>query len=131
MVELKVAERGGLARWLGDWAAGQGISQDQLATLVSMNIGPSSSAQPWVSPHDASQSFELRTRGYMAANCAHCHNPNHIAIKDLRPTTPLAQTRLCEVIVPGSPQNSVVYSKVTSRPGMPPLGIKSLKRSKK
>jgi hypothetical protein len=58
----------------------------------------------------------------MAANCAHCHNPNHIAIKDLRITTPLAQTRLCESIVPGAPANSVVYARVTQRPGMPPLG---------
>ena len=61
-------------------------------------------------------------RGYMAANCAHCHNPLHIWTKDLRYTTPLAQTRLCDVIVPGDPAASIVYQKVTSRPGMPALG---------
>jgi hypothetical protein len=58
----------------------------------------------------------------MAANCAHCHNPDHVSIKDLRYTTPLASTRLCETIVPGSPASSVVYQKVSSRPGMPALG---------
>jgi hypothetical protein len=49
-------------------------------------------------------------------------NPNHIAVKDLRPTTPLAQTKLCSSIVPGSPDQSVVYARVTQRPGMPALG---------
>jgi hypothetical protein len=65
-------------------------------------------------------------RGYMAANCSHCHNPANIAIKDLRYATPLAQTNLCEVIVPGSPADSIVYQLVTSRPGMPPLGTASV-----
>ena len=61
-------------------------------------------------------------RGYMHANCAHCHNPQYISIKDLRFATPLANTRLCEVITPGWPSTSRVYQLVTSRPGMPPLG---------
>lgn len=61
-------------------------------------------------------------RGYMADNCAHCHNPDHIAILDMRYTTPLAQTNLCSKIVPGSPAQSIVYQKISSRPGMPPLG---------
>ena len=49
-------------------------------------------------------------------------DPNYINIKDLRYATPLASTKLCDVIVPGDPAGSVVYQKVTSRPGMPPLG---------
>lgn len=61
-------------------------------------------------------------RGYMAANCAHCHNPDHIAVHDLRYTTPLAQTNLCPDIVPGDPGASKTYQLVSSRPGMPPLG---------
>ena len=81
-----------------------------------------STVAPYISTHDRSATWEQRARAYMAANCAHCHNPNNIAIKDLRYTTPLAQTRLCEVIVPGSPPQSVVYARVTQRPGMPPLG---------
>ena len=60
-------------------------------------------------------------RAYMAANCAHCHNPNHISVLDLRYTTSLSNTNLCSKIVPGDPANSIVYQKVSSRPGMPPL----------
>ena len=95
---------------------------DQLATLSAIGVAPAASATPYTSAHDRGASYEQRARSYMAANCAHCHNPNNIAIKDLRYTTPLAQTRLCEVITPGAPQNSVVYARVTQRPGMPPLG---------
>ena len=61
-------------------------------------------------------------RGYMAANCAHCHNPSDVAIHDLRYDTPLAATNLCPDIVPGDAAASKVYQLVSSRPGMPPLG---------
>ena len=107
-----------LARWF-DY---DGTIGDQLPTLAALGVGPASNAAPFISPHDPSATAEQRMRGYMAANCAHCHNPLHISIKDLRYTTPLAQTRLCEVIVPGDPADSIVYQKVTSRPGMPALG---------
>jgi hypothetical protein len=104
------------------WYDYDGVIAEQLPTLVQLGVGPTSTIAPLPSPHDDSQTVERRTRGYMAANCAHCHNPNHIAIKDLRITTPLAQTRLCETIVPGAPANSRVYQLVTERPGMPALG---------
>ncbi|MEO8703962.1 MAG: hypothetical protein ABI867_28185 [Kofleriaceae bacterium] len=99
-----------------------GVIADQLATLASIGVGPASTAAPFLSPHDGSATVEERVRGYMAANCAHCHNPDHIAIKDLRYPTPLAQTRLCEAIVPGAPPNSRLYQLVSQRPGMPALG---------
>ncbi len=94
----------------------------QLPTLAAIGVGPASSITPIVSPHDPSETAERRMRGYMAANCQHCHNPQYINIKDLRYTTPLASTRLCEVITPGSPSQSRVYQLVSSRPGMPALG---------
>jgi hypothetical protein len=106
-----------LARW-NDYG---GVIADQLDTLAHLDVGPASDAAPFVSTHDPSQTAEQRTRSYMAANCAHCHNPSHIAVKDLRYATPLADTRLCEVIVPGAPAQSEVFQRVTSRPGMPPL----------
>ena len=111
-----------LQRWF-DYG---GVIADQLPTLAALGIGPASDAAAVVSPHDPSATLERRMRGYLASNCAHCHNPDHIAIKDLRWTTPLADTRLCEAVVPGSPAQSVVYQKVSSRPGMPPLGTASV-----
>lgn len=107
-----------LTRWM-DYG---GAIADQMQTLAAIGVGPATNVAPYISTHDRTASWEQRTRSYMAANCQHCHNPNDIAIKDLRYTTPLAQTRLCEVIVPGAPANSVVWAKVTQRPGMPPLG---------
>jgi hypothetical protein len=104
------------------WYDYNGTIADQAMTLAAIGVGPAATGAPYISTHDRSATWEQRTRAYMAANCAHCHNPNHIAIKDLRITTPLAQTRLCESIVPGAPANSVVYARVTQRPGMPPLG---------
>jgi hypothetical protein len=106
-----------LARWF-DYG---GVIADQLATLSAIGVGPGATGEPLESPHDASASLATRVRGYFAANCAHCHNPGHVAIKDLRPTTPLAQTRLCEVISPGQPAQSRLYQLVSSRPGMPAL----------
>lgn len=107
-----------LARWM-DY---NGKIAEQLPTLAAIGVGPGTAVTPYIAPHDASATFEQRTRGYMAANCAHCHNPNNIAVKDLRYSTPLASTNLCSSIVPGSPSQSVVYARVTQRPGMPPLG---------
>ncbi len=104
------------------WYDYDGVIAEQLPTLVHLGVGPTSTIAPLPAPHDASQTVERRTRGYMAANCAHCHNPDHIAIKDLRITTPLADTRLCDAITPGVPANSRVYQLVTQRPGMPALG---------
>jgi hypothetical protein len=104
------------------WYDYDGVIADQLPTLAAIGIGPPSTEAPLPSPHDPSQPIEQRMRGYMAANCAHCHNPDHIAIKDLRYATPLRDTRLCEAVVPGAPAASVVYQKVSARPGMPALG---------
>ena len=107
-----------LARWF-DY---DGVIADQPATLAQLGVHAASNATPFISPQDPSETWEHRTRGYMAANCAHCHNPQDVAIHDLRYATPLAQTNLCPDIVPGDPAASKVYQLVSSRPGMPPLG---------
>lgn len=107
-----------LARWY-DY---DGTIADQPATLAALGIVTPVTPPAFTAPHDPSAGVEPRMRGYMAANCSHCHNPQYINIKDLRYATPLSSTKLCEVITPGSPSQSVVYQKVTSRPGMPALG---------
>jgi hypothetical protein len=106
-----------LARWF-DY---NGVIADQPATLAALGVGPAGAASPFASPHDPSETVERRMRGYMAANCAHCHNPEDVSIHDLRYPTPLAQTNLCPDITPGDPAGSTVYQLVSSRPGMPPL----------
>ncbi len=99
-----------------------GVIAEQLSTLSQLGIAPTTTGTPLPSPYDPRETPTNRVRAYMAANCAHCHNASYISIKDLRFTTPLAQTRLCEVIVPGDPTNSRVHQLVTQRPGMPALG---------
>ncbi|MBA3454625.1 MAG: hypothetical protein H0T42_16180 [Deltaproteobacteria bacterium] len=99
-----------------------GIIAEQLPTLSQLGIAPSTAGTPLPSPHDPRETPTNRVRSYMAANCAHCHNASYISIKDTRFTTPLAQTRLCEVIIPGDPVNSRLHQLVTTRPGMPALG---------
>lgn len=107
-----------LARW-NDYG---GVIADQLQTLSALGIAPVSSATPFMSAHQPGETAERRMRGYMAGNCAHCHNPQYLSIKDLRYTTPLSQTHLCDAIVPGDAPGSKVYQLVNSRPGMPCLG---------
>ncbi|HEX5058113.1 MAG TPA: Ig-like domain-containing protein [Kofleriaceae bacterium] len=107
-----------LARW-NDY---NGVIADQLQTLNALGIAPVASAMPFVSAQQPGETWERRMRGYMAGNCAHCHNPSNLSVKDLRYTTPLAQTNLCSSISPGNPSGSQVYQLVTSRPGMPCLG---------
>ena len=99
-----------------------GVIAEQLPTLAQLGVGPDSAATPLPSPYDPHETADRRVRGYMASNCAHCHNASYISIKDMRITTPLAQTRLCEVITPGSPTMSRLHDLVSSRPGMPALG---------
>ena len=89
---------------------------------LSLGVAPVASATPFVSAHQPGETVERRVRGYMAGNCAHCHNPQYLSVKDMRYTTPLAQTNLCSSIVPGDPAGSRVYQLVTTRPGMPCLG---------
>jgi hypothetical protein len=107
-----------LARWF-DY---NGVIAEQLSTLQALGVAPVASATPFISPHEPGETWERRMRGYMAGNCAHCHNNDYLMIKDLRYTTPLSATRLCETITPGAPASSRVYQLVTSRPGMPALG---------
>jgi len=107
---------------LDRWFDYNGVIAEQLPTLAALGIGPGTAAQRFPSPHDPSESAEHRMRGYMATNCVHCHNPTSVGIWDARITTPLAQTGLCDKLVPGNAAGSKVYQLVSSRPGMPKLG---------
>jgi hypothetical protein len=105
-----------------------GIIADQLDTLGQLGVIPAQLGRitAFASPHDTSLSLEARVRGYLAANCSHCHNPGgERATRDLRWETPLASTLLCgpdNEIVAGSPSTSVLVQRISTRSnGMPPL----------
>jgi uncharacterized repeat protein (TIGR03806 family) len=119
---------------------------NQLATLAS--IGLFSAALPGApatlpvvpDPADPSVSLANRARAWLHTNCAQCHQPGGPtpAAMDLRYSTPLAATNVCNVlpqagnlgianarlIAPGSAARSVVIGRINRRDaqGMPPLG---------
>jgi hypothetical protein len=100
-----------------------GILDDQFRTLAHIGVLPQGSATPLPAPHDPRLSLETRVRGYLAANCSHCHNPNgERGAQDFRIDRPLSATGLCDLLIPGDPDASRIYQRVTSRPGMPPIG---------
>lgn len=89
-----------------------------------------SSHVPYV--HDASETLENRSRGYLQSNCAHCHRPGgERPNRDFRWGTPLAQAGICAnlpdggtispEVVPGMPDSSLMVIRMGARPGMPPL----------
>lgn len=100
-----------------------GVAADQLATLEHIGLIASTPAvDPFAAPHDPSETTYRRVRGYLAANCAHCHNPGGLRpTRDLRWEIPLEDTQLCGVVVPGDPTASLIHQRVSARPGMPPL----------
>ncbi|MDX2091099.1 MAG: Ig-like domain-containing protein [Kofleriaceae bacterium] len=100
-----------------------GILDDQFRTLEHIGVLPLGGATPLPAPHDPRLSLETRVRGYLAANCAHCHNPNgERGAQDFRFDRPLGATGLCNLLVPGDPNGSRIYQRVSNRPGMPPIG---------
>jgi hypothetical protein len=101
-----------------------GVLDEQLRTLKHIAvIAPDVTGISLPAPHDPRESLERRVRGYLAINCSHCHNPlGERPTRDFRINTPLANTHLCEgEITPGSPGTSLIVTRVSARPGMPPL----------
>jgi hypothetical protein len=102
---------------------------DQLVTLAHIGaVTGDPSATAMVSPADPSQTFELRMRGYLAANCADCHAPGGGAAGDYRWETAFDATGLCDVMSPGDASSDLlarVRSRSATAPrGMPPVGTR-------
>lgn len=91
-------------------------------------------------PNERGASLESRARDYLHVNCSPCHRPGNAGVPgmDLRRTTPLADTGVCDeepqvedetfegmrLLAPGLPQRSILLRRMT-RTGarrMPPLG---------
>src|SRR6185436_2359860 len=88
---------------------------------------------------DASASLTHRAKSYLAANCAHCHQPGTSvhASWDGRPTTPLSDANIIwgrvvnvsdttnKVVTPGDISRSALIQRMTSTGNdrMPPLAV--------
>jgi hypothetical protein len=77
-------------------------------------------------PYDAGHDTDARVRSYFHANCAQCHRPaGSWPVLDLRFEAKLeAGGNVCDHIVPGDPDASLLYVKDSARePNLPP-GLK-------
>ncbi len=118
---------------------------NQLATLDHIGLftaplpAPPQSA-PRLAQPAGDESLEARARGYLHANCAHCHQPNGggQGTMDLRYTKSLLETATCnadntqgpigdatKLIVPGDPQKSLLSVRLhaTDAKRMPPISV--------
>ena len=116
---------------------------DQLDALSSIGMFDRElpATVPIIDYESESESLEDRTRSYLHANCGHCHRPDGWVPgdleMDLRWTTSLADTGLCDPvqygtpwfpvdhrIAPGDPDQSLVWLRVSDRGDaqMPPTG---------
>lgn len=99
--------------------------------------------EPYVAVDDSMASAQLRARSYLHSNCSNCHRPGGPVQTemDLRFATPLVDMNVCDalplngtlgladaehlrLIVPGDPEASILYLRMTRRGEhqMPPLG---------
>ena len=104
-----------------------GVMGDQLETLAHVGaIAMPQDVRPFAAPHDATLPLEQRMRGYVAANCSHCHNPGgERPTRDFRWEVQLSDTKLCgadQEVVMGDSANSVIFQRISTRVnGMPPI----------
>jgi hypothetical protein len=78
-------------------------------------------------PRDNHADSADRARAFLHGQCSHCHQPQgsaSAAFFDMRWDTDLADTSLCEVIVPGDSQGSHLWEMLDSGL-MPPVGTYS------
>lgn len=105
-------------------------AENQLRRLNCMqvfdsDIGTPAQYEAFASIDDETASVHKRVRSYLASNCAHCHQPDHVvqANIDLRFATPLSDTGLVlgepiheleglsdpDLLTPGDAVNSVIW----------------------
>lgn len=122
-----------------------GVEQNQIAALSEAGyftepVTGIHHLRPLAPPDDESVSLEWRVRSYLAANCAHCHQPGAPSQGnwDARPGVPTADAGLINgllvnplgdpdnrVAVPGDPGHSMILQRIVADgvPRMPPVAI--------
>ena len=121
------------------------MTQNQLETwnnleLFSTHLDKFKITEPYVSFKQSTEPLEKRVRSYLAANCAHCHQPNAPVRSniDLRFQTPLPLTNMLNaypnlgdmdlddpsIIKPGDRKSSVLWLRLQTKTTrhMPPIG---------
>lgn len=116
-------------------------SREQLDALAAIGLldqplGEPEQLERMPDPSDTSAPLEDRVRAYLHANCAHCHEPEWMS-PDLRWSTPLTETGICEPlefpspyvdgtrrVAPGDPHDSNLWLRMSTRGDgqMPLLG---------
>lgn len=123
---------------------GTGMEANQLITLESINVLSRTLTDEelsfsFYSIDDMAYSSKLRARSYLHSNCANCHQPGSPGggNMDLRFTTTLADTQICNVapqgdtlglnnpliVAPGNPDASILVMRMEDlgQHRMPPL----------
>jgi hypothetical protein len=105
-----------------------GVADDQLRTWNRLGLfgAPAPVTAPMASPHSEREPLERRVRGYLAANCAHCHRPGgERPTRDFRWEVSLSTTNLCGVVSPGDAGTSLLHTRFgrlsAPLPPMPPV----------
>ena len=123
-----------------------GRTANQITTLNTIGLfNPAITTAPaalpaYPDPFGATGTLAERARAYLHSNCAQCHQPGGPtpAAMDLRYSTPIAQTGICDVapsagdlgianariVAPGAPARSVLLARTNRRGAqqMPPIG---------
>lgn len=82
-------------------------------------------------PSDSAYDLNARVRGYFDANCSHCHSPtSRWPVVDLRFDAQLRADdgsgmtgNICNMLVPGNAEASILYVKLKAIPGAVPEGF--------
>jgi hypothetical protein len=103
-----------------------GVTDNALRAMTHAGILEAASGNAparFAPPHDFTATPYDRVRSYLTANCSQCHRPGGLRpTRDFRWETPLAETHICDgEVVLGDPDNSLIYQRLSTRPGMPPL----------
>jgi hypothetical protein len=114
---------------------GSGYQANQLLTLQRLGVfkkplpKPPEELPQLVNYRDESMPLELRARSYLQANCAHCHMKwgggnaefqmlatmplDELGIVNTRPGQGLFNLDDPKILVPGSPERSMIYHRMT------------------
>lgn len=119
----------------GNFTYPNGVTDNQLRSWDHVDLFATKIGAPELLEKYSSETLPKAARGYLAVNCAMCHQPGVLSLMDLRFDTPLAMTSTVNVppnseigtarIQPGNKDESSIWLRMGHRGDgfqMPPLG---------